>query len=127
MAEWDQLRRALGGQDAGGARGAEHVALGGVAAPHGAQGRRLHLDDRASDGLAGGLWLGGHVDHAGVTTSGEMRKAAEGRRRRRLPRPIGAPTRQALTPARACRMIDSIRSFASSVHVWSPLLRQRWS
>src|SRR2546422_3925564 len=73
MAEWDQLRRALGGQDAGGARGAEHVALGGVAAPHGAQGRRLHLDDRASDGLAGGLWLGGHVDHAGVTTSGDRK------------------------------------------------------
>ena len=82
---------------------------------------------RARDGLTRRLRLGGHVHHARVTTGGQMRKAAEAVVADGLPRPCESLTRQALTPGRACRMIDSIRSFAISFSFLSSLIRHCWS
>src|SRR5437764_9443438 len=127
MAERDEVGRPLGGENAGRARGAEHVALRRVATADGGQRGRLHLDDGTRDRLADGLGLGRDIDHARVTTGGQMRKAAEALVADGLPRPCQSSTPQALTPGRACRMMDSIRSLAISLSFLSSLIRHCWS
>ena len=51
MAQRDEIGRALGGEDAGGAGDAEHVALRGVADADHAQGGGRHAEDGARDRL----------------------------------------------------------------------------
>src|SRR4030095_6633921 len=96
MTERDQLRSALGGEDARGARDAEHVALRGVTLADYAERRGLHPKNRPGDRFANRLAFVRDVHHAGVAFRRQMRKAAI----RRSP-PSG---RQAMAPGPAWRM-----------------------
>ena len=100
MAERDQFVRALGRHDAGEARGAEHVALLGVALADDAQGLRVHDDAALGAGDALGHRLVGDVDHVGRAARVEM---AEARHRVRGRRGIVAVSRE--QPARRRRHV----------------------
>src|SRR5262249_50199862 len=114
VTQGNELRRALGRQDTGGARDAEHVALRRVAAADHAQRRGHHTEGRAGYGPADGLLLRGDVHHAGIALRREVREA---------PNCLRYPSAgQAVTPARACRMIASIRSLAISFSFLSSLI-----
>src|SRR6266511_3709203 len=119
MTERDQLGRALGGQDAGGARNAEDVALRRIPLPDHAECRGLHPEDCACDRLANRLLFYGDVHHAGVALRRKVREAAK-----RLRRPSA---RQAVTPDRTCRMMVSIRSLVINFSFFSSLMRDCWS
>src|SRR5262249_46671597 len=93
---------------------AEHVALRRVAPADNAQRRGRHTEGRAGDGLADGLLLRGDVDHAGIALRREVREA---------PNRLRCPSAgQAAPPARACRMLASIRSLAISFSFLSSLI-----
>ena len=74
----DQVRRALRGHDAGNPRGAEHVALLGVAALDQSERRLAHDDASLCHGHALGGGLGGDVHHPRLTPGVDM---GEGRTR----------------------------------------------
>src|SRR5208282_1293284 len=74
VTERDQFVRALGRHDAGDARGAEHIALFGVAALHDIErgGRHHHAPLGARFAFRGGLRR--NVDHPGLAAGAEMRE-----------------------------------------------------
>ena len=72
MAERDQFVRLLRRHDAGDARGAEHVALLGVALEHEIERLRAHHHAAFRDGDALGRGLVRHVHHAGFAALAEM-------------------------------------------------------
>ena len=78
MAQRDQLVRALGGHDAGDARGREHVALLGFALLDQRQRCRRHRDEafRARGAMRHGLV--GDVDHARLALLVEMGELGHG-------------------------------------------------
>ena len=76
MAERDQLVRLLGRHDAGDPRGAEHVALLGVAREHEVERLWRHHDAAFGDGDALGRGLRRHVDHARFAAFAEMGELA---------------------------------------------------
>ena len=133
MAERDQLGRALGGEDAGGAGDTEDIALGRVTALDRAQRGRAHPYDGARDGLARGFGLGRDIHHAGIAPRREVRETSEavgGDGSRRAPSlgrtapPATIGSAQAVTPERPVRRIASMRSLAINFSFLSSLIRQ---
>ena len=75
MAKRDQFGGALGGHDAGNPRGADDIALGGVARLDGGQRGRRHFDRAFGRGAALCGFLVGHVDHIGRAVAVQMGEA----------------------------------------------------
>src|SRR5262249_58101104 len=75
-AERDQLVGLFAGENAGDARGAEHVALLGVALEHQIERRWRHHDAAFGDRDPLGCALRRHVDHARLAAPGEMGEPA---------------------------------------------------
>src|SRR5882757_6311595 len=74
MAERDQFAGALGRHDAGDARGAEHVALLGIAGQHQIECFRAHHHAAFGDRDALGRGLVRYVDHAGLPAFADVRE-----------------------------------------------------
>ena len=100
MAERDQPVRALGRHDAGEPRGAQHVALHGIAGEH--QVERFLAHDHAAfrDGDPFGRVLGGDIDHARLSALVDMGE-------------FGVGDRRALSPS-------SWRAARARLFVWPP-------
>ena len=79
VAERDQLVRLLGRHDAGDARGAEHVALLGVAVEDHVQRLGPHRDKALGDRRARRLCLVADIDHVGFALRAEMGEGARHR------------------------------------------------